>query len=212
MLEQIQVQKIQENLIKTVNNKYDYASPFLSVNFLSKEAVNTQIFIKKMFNEEIDRSNVIVEINTLINDINASILLEAGIYESALLYSIENDISVHLMSAIYKEKTIYVVSNFHKSKQSYNPKLIESIKNREIDPQTVAFLPPQEIHHDKWKALKKKKELRDYKKNNMAATDLYKCYKCGERRCQVIQMQTRSADEPMTNFITCLVCFNEFKI
>ena len=44
----------------------------------------------------------------------------------------------------------------------------------------------------------------------MSYTDLYKCYKCKERKCKVIQLQTRSADEPMTNFITCLVCFNTF--
>ena len=63
--------------------------------------------------------------------------------------------------------------------------------------------------YDTGRCLRGKKK--EYKKNNMAATNLYKCYKCGERKCQVMQMQTRSADEPMTNFVTCLVCHNNFK-
>eukprot|EP01084_Bolivina_argentea_P100641 180634_1 len=44
-----------------------------------------------------------------------------------------------------------------------------------------------------------------------AMTDEYKCYKCGQRKCKYSQAQTRSADEPMTTFVTCLVCGNRWK-
>jgi transcription elongation factor S-II len=33
-----------------------------------------------------------------------------------------------------------------------------------------------------------------------AATDIFKCGRCKQRKCTYYQMQTRSADEPMTTF------------
>lgn len=44
------------------------------------------------------------------------------------------------------------------------------------------------------------------------ATDLYRCGKCQQRKCTYFEMQTRSADEPMTCFITCLNCGNRWKM
>lgn len=44
------------------------------------------------------------------------------------------------------------------------------------------------------------------------ADGIFKCPKCHKRKVTYYQMQTRSADEPMTNFITCLSCYNRWKI
>ena len=44
-----------------------------------------------------------------------------------------------------------------------------------------------------------------------AETDMFKCGKCGGRKCTYFQMQTRSADEPMTTFVTCVSCGNHWK-
>jgi len=42
-------------------------------------------------------------------------------------------------------------------------------------------------------------------------TDLLKCGKCGKRNCTYNQIQTRSADEPMTTFVLCNECGNRWK-
>ena len=42
-------------------------------------------------------------------------------------------------------------------------------------------------------------------------TDQFQCGKCKQRKCTYYQMQTRSADEPMTTFVTCIVCNNRWK-
>jgi DNA-directed RNA polymerase subunit M/transcription elongation factor TFIIS len=40
---------------------------------------------------------------------------------------------------------------------------------------------------------------------------LFQCRKCKKRKTTYYSVQTRSADEPMTNFITCLTCGNKWK-
>lgn len=42
-------------------------------------------------------------------------------------------------------------------------------------------------------------------------TDDYTCRKCRSHLCSYYEMQTRSADEPSTLFISCLNCGNQWK-
>lgn len=40
---------------------------------------------------------------------------------------------------------------------------------------------------------------------------LFQCRKCKSKKTRYYQMQTRSADEPMTTFVTCLQCSTRWK-
>lgn len=42
-------------------------------------------------------------------------------------------------------------------------------------------------------------------------TGIFKCGRCRSKNTVFVSLQTRSADEPMTNFITCLNCNNHWK-
>ena len=44
-----------------------------------------------------------------------------------------------------------------------------------------------------------------------ATTDQFRCGRCGQRKTVYRQMQTRSADEPMTTYVTCVNCNNHWK-
>lgn len=44
-----------------------------------------------------------------------------------------------------------------------------------------------------------------------SAEGIFQCRKCKKRHTTYFSVQTRSADEPMTNFITCLSCGNRWK-
>ena len=46
----------------------------------------------------------------------------------------------------------------------------------------------------------------------MQETSMYRCGRCRKSRCSFYEMQTRSGDEPMTQFITCLHCNNRWKM
>ncbi|KAF6003145.1 hypothetical protein CCYA_CCYA09G2739 [Cyanidiococcus yangmingshanensis] len=42
-------------------------------------------------------------------------------------------------------------------------------------------------------------------------TSQVRCERCGARRASFYQLQTRSADEPMTTFYRCLECGNQWR-
>ena len=79
---------------------------------------------------------------------------------------------------------------------------------------TLAFMTHQELNPDKWKKLIETKMKRDkiiYDTKIAASTDTFTCGKCKSNECTYYQMQTRSADEPMTTFVTCINCGNRWK-
>ena len=41
---------------------------------------------------------------------------------------------------------------------------------------------------------------------------IFQCKKCKSRKTTYYSLQTRSSDEPMTNFITCIECKNRWKM
>lgn len=87
--------------------------------------------------------------------------------------------------------------------------LVLQIQKEEITPQSIAFMTHQEIQPDQWKGWIEKKMKRDaskYRDNIQASTNMFTCRKCRSKRCTYYEMQTRSADEPATIFVTCLDC------
>lgn len=88
------------------------------------------------------------------------------------------------------------------------------ILNNNISIKELSNITHQELNPEKWKKLIEQKIKRDKSLTSVnlsAATDEFKCYKCKKRKCTYYQLQTRSADEPMTTFVTCLVCGNRWK-
>jgi transcription elongation factor S-II len=78
----------------------------------------------------------------------------------------------------------------------------------------VAKLSVYDVFPDNWKELFDLKTKRDKLKHELkpeAMTDVFKCHRCGSRSCSYYEVQTRSADEPMTQFINCLECGNRWK-
>jgi len=49
----------------------------------------------------------------------------------------------------------------------------------------------------------------DYKAT--ASCTMFTCHKCGKNETTYFQLQTRSADEPMTTFVTCITCGHHWR-
>ena len=95
-----------------------------------------------------------------------------------------------------------------------DPQFVAAIKSDEISPKQVGSITHQEMKPEHWRELIEKKVKRDqsrFTQNIEASTDMFTCKKCRSKRCTYYELQTRSADEPATIFITCLDCGKQFK-
>ena len=145
------------------------------------------------------------------NMLDIAIPLEKGIYEWTKQFS--EDCPKHTMD-MYIHKMVSVWGNLNPKSYVKNKSFISRVLNGEIEPETIATMTPQEIAPSKWKRLldetfKIDKNL--YETRTEMATDMYLCGKCKKRLCTYFQLQTRSADEPMTTFVTCMNCGNRWK-
>ncbi len=92
----------------------------------------------------------------------------------------------------------------------------ESFAGGLIKPDKLAVMTREEMMSSERKAETKKAMEENIAEartapNQQAETDQFICGKCRSRKCTYYQMQTRSADEPMTTFVTCTNCRNAWK-
>ena len=116
---------------------------------------------------------------------------------------------------LYLRKTDQLYLNINPESNIKNEILLEKINNGEQDIEKLPYLTPQELYPELWEKLKEKQKATDeflYLKKPEAATDEYKCSRCKQRRCIYTELQTRSIDEPMTKYITCLECNHKWQI
>nr|XP_058918415.1 transcription elongation factor A protein 3 isoform X1 [Kogia breviceps] len=78
------------------------------------------------------------------------------------------------------------------------------------------FVHPQEMASDELRELRNAMTQEAIREHQMAktggtTTDLFQCSKCKKKNCTYNQVQTRSADEPMTTFVLCNECGNRWK-
>ena len=156
--------------------------------------------------------------NNVVNDIILSRKIEQSIYNYIIDLSKEKNIqrkwSNEIFSNLYHSKVLSIYSNLKKDSYIKNNDFLNRIKNNEIKPSMVGKCSVYDIFPDNWKELLNIKSKRDkikYELKPEAMTNLFKCRKCGSRETSYYEVQTRSADEPMTQFITCLKCNTRWK-
>lgn len=139
--------------------------------------------------------------------------LENGIYTATCAEADRRNVIKHwdnaLFTGLYQMTLRTVCSHLHPNSPLKNERLMERVKAGEITLANLPHLTAQELFPENWKELADRQAIREQKLlegNKGMATDRYKCGRCGKRECSYYEMQTRSADEPMTIFINCLNC------
>ncbi|KAI7954223.1 hypothetical protein MJO28_006770 [Puccinia striiformis f. sp. tritici] len=128
------------------------------------------------------------------------------IYDRAI--AIELEVDKKNDSTGYKNKMRSLIFNL---RDKNNPGLRESVVSGEISASKLCVMGPQDMASEERKSQDRKLAEENLFKARgagpqQAETDAFRCARCGQRKCTYYQMQTRSADEPMTTFVTCVNC------
>ena len=98
-----------------------------------------------------------------------------------------------------------------------NPALRDNVLTGVISAERLAGMRSEEMASEEVKTLREKFTKDAIEEHQMSvqggtATDMFKCGKCKKSNCTYNQVQTRSADEPMTTFVFCRECGNRWKV
>ncbi|KAK9314345.1 transcription factor S-II, central domain-containing protein [Lipomyces starkeyi] len=101
-------------------------------------------------------------------------------------------------------------------KDAKNPNLRYRVVSGEISAERLYRMSPQEMASEDLKNEIKRLEEKNLfnaqgAKEQRAVTDRFTCGKCKQKKVSYYQLQTRSADEPLTTFCTCENCGNRWK-
>ena len=164
------------------------------------------------------RDKIVGKLNLIIKDEQLSKEVEKGIYN----YSIEKAKEINIKPLwknkhfinIYKNKSISIWSNLNNNSYINNKRLITRLKEGEFKATELANMKPQYTFPENWKKLldeKNKREKMLYEVCKETVSSMFTCGRCKKKECTYYQLQTRSADEPMTTFVTCTNCGKRWK-
>jgi DNA-directed RNA polymerase subunit M/transcription elongation factor TFIIS len=110
---------------------------------------------------------------------------------------------------IYETVAKHLAANFYPNSYVGNIELFDRYKKGQTTFEEISQMDTYQLFEGRWHdsfEAQKVREKRQLEGNKAMATDRFICSRCHKRECTYYEMQTRSADEPMTIFITCLNC------
>ena len=150
-------------------------------------------------------------VNTLTEEQTAT--LEICIFQASLRTAEAEDIrknwSYPAFCDVYSAIARRVVGNLDPTSYVKNNSLWTRLANNEVSLEELTSKNYYELFPENWKTLvddQAKRERIQLEGDFSRATDKWLCNGCKMRKCTYYELQTRSADEPMTIFIQCLNC------
>ena len=144
--------------------------------------------------------------------------IEMSVFNYAIDQSQKTYIFAHwdntVFVSIYLNKAKSIISNMCTQYGVNNTQLRDFIDKKKINLLEIANLSYAELWPENWQSIKDEKmKIEQMRKDAIkaSATDIFKCPRCKKCNCTYFELQTRSADEPMTIFITCLECGLKWK-
>jgi transcription elongation factor S-II len=147
-----------------------------------------------------------------------AISIEKGVYnyvvKKAEVRSIPNDFRHRIFRDMYFNKIRSIYVNVMNNSYVHNDTLETRLKKKEINPDQLAFMKPQEVHPENWRLLVEERERRYkimFEVREDEITGVFQCGRCKSWKTKHTEAQTRSADEPMTVFVMCYTCGKNWK-
>ena len=147
------------------------------------------------------REHVLKQIQECVCDISKSENIERSVFNYSLEYASAHNVHKQwghpLFVHIYKQKAVLVIQHLHNDQN-----LFKKIQNGDIKCKDVACYIEQHLNIS----------TNNENPQEEVSDGIFECKKCGSKKTTYYSLQTRSADEPMTNFITCVMCKNRWKM
>lgn len=164
----------------------------------------------------VQRQKVLTVIDTTFGSVleaDEKVSLEALIfqktYEDAGKDEIRRAWGAGLFQDSYFATARRVIGNLSPNSYVKNTHLWDRYKNKELTLDQIVKQNYYELSPESWQQmvdLQAKRERTQLEGDFSRATDRWQCNNCKMRKCTYYELQTRSADEPMTIFIHCLNC------
>jgi transcription elongation factor S-II len=160
------------------------------------------------------RSRVTEKLENVFETKQTRINIEKGIFNSTVRYCKSNNIELNWKNAAfvkqYSTTARKVLANL-----TYTPnaqEVISKVNDGIFRPEKLADMSHQDLNPEFWAKEKLKIMAKHINlKPEQEHDGMFKCHKCQTWKTTYTQAQTRSADEPMTTFVTCLNCNNVWK-
>ena len=139
--------------------------------------------------------------------------LEKGVFNNSIDYCKNNNFPLKWSDINfckhYSTNARRVLANISYTMNATVLKL--KIYSGEIDVYNLVKLTKEQMNPTLWESLKIKTLQQIPIQKEELADGIFKCNKCKSMKTSYYQMQTRSADEPMTTYVTCLNCSLKWK-
>lgn len=153
------------------------------------------------------RKNILDKFTNLLQDENISKELELDIFNYIKNYIDEKRYNPLHFKLYYIAKARQIYHNLDTNSYVKNTKVKKLIEKNKVKLNKITKYNFNELNPTKWKKFQNdidilNEEIFNNKKIN--TTDQFKCPRCKNNKCVYFQLQTRSADEGITSFITCI--------
>ena len=167
---------------------------------------------RRLLDPETFRNNISIKLGDILKNNSKGNNLEKGIYNNALEKAETKNIITKWDNHSFVNVYIEILRNVYMNLTKQH--VINLLNNNKFKIHELAYMDHYDFDPEKWKTLIENKKIRDENKyipKIEASTDDFTCGKCKSTKCTYYQLQTRSADEPMTTFVTCLNCGKRWK-
>lgn len=166
----------------------------------------------KVNDPETFRSKIIENLNAIIKNEKISINVEKSVFNSSLDHAKTQKVIKKWDNKYFVDIYVLILKKVFINLK--NEDTLNRLRSKKIRSSDFGGMTHIEMCPEIWEDLIEKKKKRDENKFNgniTATTDNFTCYKCKSQKCSYYQLQTRSADEPMTTYVDCLNCGNRWK-
>lgn len=153
---------------------------------------------------EKDRKNTIKLLGNYFNEDYVK-KIEKGLYDFTRQYCRCNHHNISLAPSIYKDKAKDLIYNCRKENTTMK-NIKKSITAGEYNAYNLAFLRFDELDENNWMKIILRIKTTNEKLTDLPAIEWEPCRQCKSTEHYFYQLQTRSADEPMTTFYICKKC------